>query len=161
MTYNSQVVVQNGKTESYQFRFLILKKKEKTEKTLWPPSRQVNVNQWWNEVRTNNDARTYWANPKEELKYLYAKPFVQRVSRPRTGKWGLTTRKSQINKIGIMSRLDAVLENLSSQHDQFLFLSFFFPSLYNCIFHATGYKLIDLVCQKLIFSGHAGCNLPS
>lgn len=27
------------------------------------------------------------------------------------------------------------------------------PSFCNCIFHATGYKLIDFVCQKLLFSG--------
>lgn len=45
--------------------------------------------------------------------------------------------------------------NLSSQHGQF------FPSFCNCIFHATGYKLIDLVCQKLIFSGFSGYNVPS
>lgn len=36
-----------------------------------------------------------------------------------------------------------------------------FSSLCNCIFHVTGYKLIDLGCQKLIFSKFSGGNLPS
>lgn len=54
-----------------------------------------------------------------------------------------------------MSKLDVIPENLSSQRGQVI------SSFCNCIFHATGYKLIDLVCQELIFSGLSGCNLPS